>query len=419
MKNVKAIIGANFGDEGKGLMTNYFCEQARNNNQSAIVVLHNGGSQRSHTVSFSPDIRHAFRHFGSGTFQGTDTYFAKDFIIDPINFVKEGTKLESIKLIERIRQSGCFLEIKPKLYVNKNCMVSLPCDALINCIKETERNIGKHGSCGCGIYETIKRNQNGLTLSAYELSKMTKEQLIDFIKKSREYAEEEIKVWCLEHNIIHLSDTAFIYYKMLMEYEKIIDDYVRAVSDFYIFTIFTDDTIINEYDNIFFEGGQGLLLDQNNTAYFPHLTPSNTGSINPCNIIKSAGLTDSDIELCYVTRTYLTRHGAGPLPTECDKVNINSQMRDETNEPNLFQGALRYGYMDTEDLYNRIHKDEANFTLPHKTSIAVTHLNETDDCFIVPHAKQKIIIPSEYGYYLSSGNAKMQTVERIRDGVIR
>lgn len=408
MKNVKAIIGANFGDEGKGLMTNYFCEQARNNNQSAIVVLHNGGSQRSHTVSFSPNIRHAFRHFGSGTFQGADTYFAEDFIIDPINLVSEFVEIVNL---------GC--RTKVKMYANKNCKVSLPCDALINCIKETERNVGKHGSCGCGIYETIKRNQKKeLSLSVYELSIMTKSEIIQLIEESRKYAMKEIRNWCLEHNIIKLSDTSLMYYKMLMEYEEIVNNYIYDAQSLKIMS-FVDDTILNEYDNIIFEGGQGLLLDQNNKAYYPHLTPSNTGSINPCNIIKSAGLTNSDIELCYVTRTYLTRHGAGPLLTECDKININPHMHDKTNEPNLFQGTLRYGYMDTENLYKRIHEDENDFTLPHKTSVAVTHLNETDDCFIVPHAKQKIIIPSEYGCYLSSGDSKMQTVEHIRDGVIR
>lgn len=408
MKDIKVIIGANFGDEGKGLMTNYFCEQARNNNQSAIVVLHNGGSQRSHTVSLSPNIRHAFRHFGSGAFQGADTYFAEDFIIDPINLVSEFAEIVNL---------GC--KTKVKMYANKNCKVSLPCDALINCIKETERNVGKHGSCGCGIYETIKRNQKKeLSLSAYELSKMTKSAIIQLIEESRKYAITEIRNWCLEHNIIKLSDTSLMYYKMLMEYEEIVNSYIYDAQSLKIMS-FVDDTILNEYDNVIFEGGQGLLLDQNNMAYFPHLTPSNTGSINPCNIIKSAGLTNSNIELCYVTRTYLTRHGAGPLLTECDKININPHMHDKTNEPNIFQGTLRYGYMDTEDLYKRIHEDENDFTLPHKTSVAVTHLNETDDCFIVPHAKQKIIIPSEYGYYLSSGNAEIQTVKFIREGVIR
>ena len=78
--------------------------------------------------------------------------------------------------------------------------------------------------------------------------------------------------------------------------------------------------------------------------------------------------------------------------------------------------GARLSYVDKN---NGTNEDENDFTFPHKTSVAVTHLNETDDCFIVPHAKQKIIIPSEYGYYLSSGNAEIQTVKFIREGVIR
>lgn len=39
----------------------------------------------------------------------------------------------------------------------------------------------------------------------------------------------------------------------------------------------SDNYFLNQFDNIVFEAAQGLLLDQNNTEYFPHLTPSNTG----------------------------------------------------------------------------------------------------------------------------------------------
>ena len=50
MKNVKVVIGANFGDEGKGLMTDYFSYEAKKNKKSCIVVCHNGGAQKGHTV---------------------------------------------------------------------------------------------------------------------------------------------------------------------------------------------------------------------------------------------------------------------------------------------------------------------------------------------------------------------------------
>lgn len=46
MPNVKVVIGSNFGDEGKGLMTDYFCAEAKKRNESCIVVLSNGGAQR-------------------------------------------------------------------------------------------------------------------------------------------------------------------------------------------------------------------------------------------------------------------------------------------------------------------------------------------------------------------------------------
>ena len=73
MKNIKIVIGANYGDEGKGLATNFFAKQAKENKEKTVVVLHNGGFQRGHTVIHN-DIRHVFHCFSSGTFQNTTTY---------------------------------------------------------------------------------------------------------------------------------------------------------------------------------------------------------------------------------------------------------------------------------------------------------------------------------------------------------
>ena len=49
---VKVVVGANFGDEGKGLMTGYFCHQSLAKGEKCLVVLHNGGAQRGHTLVF-------------------------------------------------------------------------------------------------------------------------------------------------------------------------------------------------------------------------------------------------------------------------------------------------------------------------------------------------------------------------------
>ena len=85
------------------------------------------------------------------------------------------------------------------------------------------------------------------------------------------------------------------------------------------------------------------------------------------------------VEVCYVTRTYLTRHGAGPFPGECPKGEINPWMSDETNRPNAFQGTLRYGIIDSTELRNRIEADFKKYARneDYSISLAITHLNET------------------------------------------
>ena len=136
-----------------------------------------------------------------------------------------------------------------------------------------------------------------------------------------------------------------------------------------------------KYGCLVFEGGQGLLLDQNNKEYFPHLTPSNTGLTNPMKIIHKFGCFP-DSEVCYVTRTYLTRHGAGRLDGECDKAEINPDMQDLTNVPNPHQGTLRYAKLDEKSLEERILKDFKQAKgCGAKISLAATHENEYADMF--------------------------------------
>lgn len=92
-----------------------------------------------------------------------------------------------------------------------------------------------------------------------------------------------------------------------------------------------------------FEGGQGLLLDEKNVEFFPHLTRSATGLRNVVPHCRAWGLDQLDV--LYVTRTYMTRHGAGPFPTEAPAMQA-LQLVDTTNVRNEWQGALRYGTLD-------------------------------------------------------------------------
>lgn len=334
MKNIKIVIGANFGDEGKGLMTNYFAK-----NSDCIVVLSNGGAQRGHTVSKPDGTRHVFHHFGSGTFNGASTYFPKEFILNPIIFRQEYEELLNMGYI-------------PTVYGGAGCMTTTPWDMLANQIIESSRGKDKHGSCGMGIYETIQRENLGVKSDDYE-------GILSYYNARFEELE------------IHLSSKQqelFCSKGLLEHYKEDVKFMKRHVQPL-------TDNDLDSFQTIVFENAQGLMLDQNNMDYFPHLTPSNTGIKNPKTIIERVEWTEPlDIEVCYVTRTYLTRHGAGYLPRECKKEDINPDMIDETNVPNPHQDSLRYGMLDLCELYERCMNDLAGWKV--KKSFAITHNNE-------------------------------------------
>lgn len=75
MKSIKVIIGSNFGDEGKGLMTDYMCSI----NENSVVIRFNSSAQAGHTVVTPDSKRHVFGHFGAGSLQGIPTFFKQLF----------------------------------------------------------------------------------------------------------------------------------------------------------------------------------------------------------------------------------------------------------------------------------------------------------------------------------------------------
>ena len=93
---------------------------------------------------------------------------------------------------------------------------------------------------------------------------------------------------------------------------------------------------------------------------------------------------DFNAEVCYVTRSYLTRHGIGNLEQEVNKNEINKDICDLTNIHNEFQGSLRYGYLDNRTQQLRITKDwdAVKNDNRFKKSMAITHCNEFKDSYI-------------------------------------
>lgn len=356
MSNVKVVIGANFGDEGKGLMTDYFCADALRRKESCVVALCNGGAQRGHTVVTPDGIRHVFHHFGSGTFAGADTYLSEKYILNPMAFRKEYEELEA-------------MGFTPKVYANPNCMWSTPYDMIVNQMLEDSRGNNRHGSCGMGIWETILRYKS--TDWHYDLQRFN-----NFNEETKFNWLQDLHETYIEERLYTVSFSEWLQWADLLSSEALIYHFIDDVAFMCENIIWSDEEILKSYDTVVFENGQGLLLDQNQTKYGNNTTPSNTGIKNPHEIIRKY-LPGANVEVCYVTRTYMTRHGAGAFESECNKAIINGLMEDKTNVPNPYQGSIRYGLLDVTELVERIKADiDSIGGDDYEVSLAVTHINE-------------------------------------------
>ena len=372
MTDIRIVIGANFGDEGKGLMTDYYAAQAAEQKKTAIVVLSNGGAQRGHTVVTCGGKRHVFHHFGSGTYAGADTYLPEKYIVNPMVFMKE---------YEEFWGSGENGTIRTKIYVNPGCLVTTPFEMITNQILEQSRNDARHGSCGIGIWETIVRDGRRFG----ELLSMDDEQLRNYLDECRKFQKNRL----VKKGITQIDDK----WQEIIDDPKLMEHYISDLREMTLLVKLSEDGVIANYDRIIFENGQGLLLDEDRTEFGVHTTPSHTGLKNPAEIVRHVfGKTDPgkkeeenrkrkiDTEVCYVTRTYMTRHGAGQFATECPKEQINPDMTDLTNVPNPYQGTIRYGHLDWEKLQERVQEDFEKEALPDicesRIAIALTHVNE-------------------------------------------
>lgn len=359
MTDIKVVVGANFGDEGKGLMTDYFCHQATSKNKSCVVIMSNGGAQRGHTVNLLDGKKHVFNHFGSGTLVGADTYCPSEFILNPMQFVIE---------LEDLQQLGYC----PKVYVEALCRWTTPFDMIINQIVEAAREDKKHGSCGMGIWETVYRWSVQPDLyTIFEFNKLPYSVKKTHLERIRDnWVPKRLK----EQGVVDIPSE----WREIMYSPILIQNYIKDVSTFCNHVMRVVVPILDKYDCVVFENGQGLLLDGNNKFYGDNTTPSNTGIFNAVRRINSQ-FTDANVEFCYVSRTYMTRHGAGRFITECDKSVINTDMFDETNITNPFQDNLRYGQLDIDNLKTRIENNmrlASSLKFVHKTSLAMTHTNE-------------------------------------------
>lgn len=124
-----------------------------------------------------------------------------------------------------------------------------------------------------------------------------------------------------------------------------------------IVIVWPDDSVIEKFlskgskRKVVFEGAQGMLLDQRRKEYYPYLTRSNTGVDNILEVLSTISY-KIELEIFLVTRSYLTRHGDGPIFNEHTKPFSN--INNETNPYNKYQGDMRYGYLNLDWYKNAI-----------------------------------------------------------------
>lgn len=335
-----AVIGANYGDEGKGATTHTVA--CRYN--AAAVARFNGGPQAGHTVQLYDGKKHIFSSLTSGSFFGSINYISEHCLVNPRNLQEEKRAF--------IKVSGT----TPMIFIHPDAQVISPWDIALNQFIEHGKGDAKHGSCGMGIGETMRRvlaerapkfqikdcsDPNKLFMFCTDMRSW-------FIKRAKEEAEQG--------HFTYLNEPQIELLDFLMKYPT------DLTTKMYEFALSLQNCIISpvyrnlkEDDIIVFEGAQGLLLDEDDPDHQPHVTWSKTGLTN---VIKECVKYDIDlVKVYYVTRPYLTRHGNGPILAGIETENVWGP--DLTNKPNAYQGSLRYAHLDWAKLQRRIMADMA------------------------------------------------------------
>jgi adenylosuccinate synthase len=334
---IPVVIGANFGDEGKGMMTDYLVNGMVNEGEKVICARHNGGAQAGHTVNYPDGRTFIFNSIPSGC--GVDPlvigFLGPDFFLNPIAILKE---------IDRFKN---FFGWKPRLYFS-DCQLVTPWDMYTNQTVELARKGEAHGSCGHGIFESFIRNHRTNQRKFHGLN--------------HAYMREET-LNMRSYGLTRLNDASkgkfdvatYSSWDMFIAFE----DSIRRLHAIH-------DDFTREQDlpyRVVVEGAQGLGLSMKLKGSFPwdpHLTPSDPGLESAISAVQKLARSHSIGESLmfspiYVTRSYLTRHGNGPMYE--DELRNCQKFADDTNVYNQFQGDQRRGKLDLNELRKRVMSD--------------------------------------------------------------
>ncbi|MBE6072430.1 MAG: adenylosuccinate synthase [Clostridium butyricum] len=284
------VLGAQWGDEGKGKMTDYLAEEAN------VVVRFQGGNNAGHTVVVG-DKEYKLHLIPSGILYE-----------DKLNVIGNGVVLDPKALFEEIDYlEGVGVKVTPeKLIISDRAQLIMPYHKVLDRLKEKARGKNDIGTTGKGIGPcyTDKFERCGIRVCDLMHPEVFTEKLKENVEMKNAYITKVLGGEALNFDEI-LNE--------YLEFGKRLKPFVQDTS----VKVYND---IKANKTVLFEGAQGMLLDIDYGTY-PYVTSSNTTAggvsngvgIGPNMITNAVG----------ITKAYTTRVGKGPFPTE---------LLDETGE---------------------------------------------------------------------------------------
>jgi len=323
------VVDLGFGDAGKGLVTDALTRALG----ATLVVRFNGGAQAGHNV-VAPDGRHhTFAQFGAGSFvAGVRTHLAAPAVVHPTALAVEAAHLARAGVPDALA----------RLSVDARALLVTPVHQAANRLRELARGAARHGSCGAGIGETVAgaleapgealragdlRDTTRLASALGRLQARKRAELGEVIAATRgvDGAAEEIHV---------LEDTAVA--ARWIEAATRVASRIAIVGEGWLAAALADGRAT------VFEGAQGVLLDEW-CGFHPFTTWSTCTFAGALGLLEGARF-DGEIARVGVLRSYLVRHGAGPLPTE--DLALSTRFSEPHNHDGPWQGRVRRGWPD-------------------------------------------------------------------------
>ena len=283
MANV-IVIGAQWGDEGKGKITDLLSRSAD------VVVRSQGGVNAGHTVVVSGQTFKLHLIPSGILYPDTECIIGSGTVIDPQVVIDE---------MEQLKKLGVTTD---NLYISQTAHITMPYHRSIDQASEERRGDFKIGTTGRGIGPTYadKSERTGIRVLDLMDSKLLKEKL----------------EWTINYKNVILEK---LYNLPPLNPKEVITEYLKYAE--YLRPYVIDSSLkiyeaVKEKKNILFEGAQGTLLDLDHGTY-PFVTSSNPIAGGAC-VGSGIGPTIID-RVIGVAKAYTTRVGEGPFPTELNE----------------------------------------------------------------------------------------------------